>query len=76
MILMLQDKLIRRKTVMNCLKAIMQLDPDTDITEHFIRSLCQAGKVDHFITGKAKILVNYDDLLFVLNSNQIRRENN
>lgn len=73
------ESIARMKTVEQCLKEIKKLDPDTAITEWFIRCLCKDNKVKHFMTGK-KILVNYDDLLKYLNfgfeKENITEENN
>lgn len=61
------ETIVRMKTVEQSAKAIKELDPETAITEWFIRCLCKENKVKHFMTG-TKILVNYDDLLRYLNN--------
>ena len=56
----------RMKTIKQSFEEIKKLDPDTAISQWFIRSLCKQGKVKHFMTG-TKILVNFDDLINYLN---------
>jgi len=60
------ETIARMKTVEKSLMEIKKIDPDTAISEWFIRCLCRENKVKHFMTG-TKILVNYDDLLNFLN---------
>lgn len=57
----------RMKTIKQCFEEIKKLDPETAVTQWFIRSLCKDNKVKHFMTG-CKILVNFDDLLRYLNN--------
>ena len=56
----------RMKTIKQSFEEIKKLDPDTAISQWFIRSLCKQEKVKHFMTG-TKILVNFDDLINYLN---------
>lgn len=61
------ETIARMKTVEQCFTEIKKLDPDTAISQWFIRCLCKENKVKHFLTGN-KILVNYDNLLCYLNN--------
>lgn len=56
----------RMKTIKQCFEEIKKLDPDTAISQWFIRCLCKENKIKHFYTG-SKILVNFDDLINYLN---------
>lgn len=56
----------RMRTVRQCLAELRGADPETAVTEWFIRCLCKDNKVKHFMTG-TKILVNLDDLIRYLN---------
>lgn len=60
-------KISKMKTVKQCFEEIKKLDPQTAITQWFIRCLCKENKVKHFMTG-TKILVNFDDLINYLNN--------
>ena len=55
------------RTIRQSYQEIKKLDSDSTVTEYFIRSLCKSGKVQHFMSGN-KILVNFDDLIRYLNS--------
>lgn len=56
----------RMRTIRQCVHELKLLDPDTAVSEWFIRCLCKDGKVKHFMTG-TKVLVNFDDLIRYLN---------
>ncbi len=56
----------RMRTIGQCIEQIKILDPDTAITEWFLRCLCKDNAIKHFMTGN-KILVNFDDLLSFFN---------
>lgn len=43
-------------------------DPDTKITEYFLRRLVKEGKIPSVMLGK-KLLINLDDLIEYLNMN-------
>lgn len=62
-----ESKISRMKTVKQCFEEIKKIDPETATSQWFIRCLCKENRVKHFIAGKSKILVNYDDLIKVLN---------
>lgn len=53
------------RTIKDCFKLIKESDPNTAITEYFIRSLCRQGKVAYLKAG-CKYLVNFDELLEIL----------
>lgn len=59
---------VRIRTIPQCLQEIKLVDKDTGITENFIRQLCKKNCIKYFKSG-SKYLVNYDDLLFYLDSN-------
>jgi hypothetical protein len=40
----------------------MKTDPETEITEFFIRKMCNQGQVKYYKSGN-KSLVNYDSLI-------------
>lgn len=56
----------KMRTIVECAKLIKELDPQTAITEWFIRSLVNEDKIMYHKTGN-KVLVNYDNLLSYLN---------
>ena len=56
----------KMRTIKQCHEELKKLDPETAVSEWFIRTLCTSNKVKHFLSG-TKILVNYDDLLLYLN---------
>lgn len=62
-----QQVIPKMKTIKQCFEEIKTLDPNTAITQWFIRCLCKDNKVKHFMTG-TKILVNFDDLIQYLNN--------
>ena len=55
----------RYRTIGDCLKEIKRLDPQTAITEWFIRNLCKQNKITYFASGN-KSLVNLSELLAYL----------
>lgn len=58
--------MIRLRTIQQCMTEIIKLDPDTAISEWFIRSLCKSNKIQYILSGN-KSLVNFDSLLQYLN---------
>ena len=58
--------MIRLRTIQQCMAEIIKLDPDTAISEWFIRSLCKSNKIQYILSGN-KSLVNFDSLLQYLN---------
>ena len=63
----MNNKISRMKTIKQSFEEIKKLDPDTAISQWFIRSLCKQGKVKHFMSG-TKVLVNFDDLINYLSA--------
>lgn len=60
------DRIARFRTIKQCLETIKSIDPDTAITEWYIRQLCKNGEIEYFASGN-KSLVNLDSLLATLN---------
>lgn len=54
------------RTIQQCIDTIKASDPDTAITEWYIRQLCKEGKIAAYSSGN-KFLVNLDSLLAYLN---------
>jgi len=48
------------------LELIKKVDPDTAVTYHFLRRLCDTDAITVVKAGK-KFLINYDELLAYLN---------
>ena len=61
-----KESVSRLRTIKQCLAYIKELDADTAVTEHFIRTLCRSGKVLYYASG-SKSLVSLDSLLAYLN---------
>lgn len=62
------EKVKRMRTVVECAKLIKELDPQTAITEFFIRCLIKDNKVNHVMVN-TKALVDFDNLLEFFNIN-------
>lgn len=67
------EKINRMRTINQCLEYIKALDPESAITEWYLRTLCKNNMVLYYMTGK-KILVNLDDLLSYFNFNSFDKE--
>lgn len=65
----------RHRTIKDCLCEIRKLDPETAITEWFIRQLCKQGKVEYFLSGN-KSLVNLSSLLRYLGFSETNQPDN
>lgn len=61
-----EKKKARIRTIREALSEIKATDPDTAVTYNFIRKLCDNQSITSFWSGK-KILINYDELLRLLN---------
>ncbi len=61
-----KNGIARFRTIRQCLETIKNLDPDTAITEWYIRQLCKNGKIICNGSGN-KFLVCLDSLLEFLN---------
>lgn len=55
----------RMRTAPGALKIIKAQDPETAVTEHYIRRLIRTGAIPHVDVGRKK-LVNVDQLLSYL----------
>lgn len=62
----MEKKKARIRTIREALSEIKAADPDTAVTYNFIRKLCDNHSITFFWAGK-KILINYDELLRLLN---------
>ncbi len=56
----------RYRTIKDSYAEIKQADPDTVISEYFIRQLCKSGEIAYRQSG-SKIFVNLDSLIGYLN---------
>lgn len=54
------------RSIKDALALIKEVDPDTAITYHFLRRLCDTNAITVVKAGK-KFLLNYDELLAYLN---------
>ena len=59
-------QLPRFRTIKECLNAIREIDPQTALTEWYIRQLCREKKIICYGSGN-KSLVNLDSLINYLN---------
>lgn len=62
----LQVKKKRMRTIRESLELLKKVDPDTAVTYHFLRQLCETNSITVVKAGK-KFLLNYDELLLLLN---------
>ena len=70
-------QLPRFRTIKECLKAIREIDPQTALTEWYIRQLCKDKRIICYGSGN-KSLISLDSLLNYLNRSldEIKAENN
>ncbi len=61
----------RMRTAPGALEIIKALDPETAVTEHYIRQLIRSGTIPHVDVGRKK-LVNVDQLLRYLEKDQFQ----
>lgn len=66
-------KIAKMRTIKKCLQLIKEIDPDTAVSEWFIRQLCNSGKITYDKSGN-KSLVNFDSLLDYLNQENHKGE--
>lgn len=64
----------KMRTIVECAKLIKELDPQTGITEFFIRCLVKDNKVNHVMVN-TKALVDFDNLLEFFNLNHCEVSN-
>ena len=60
-----EKKTPRMRTAANIVREIRKLDPDSDVTEHWVRCLSKSGRVPVVKAG-SKSLINLDDVLDLL----------
>ena len=61
-----KDETMKRiRTICCALKEIKSMDPNTGMTEYFIRKLCNEGTIPCHFSGK-KILLDFDALISYL----------
>lgn len=66
--------MVRMRSIYDALNLIKSEDPNTALTYNSIKTLCLDGYVRYFCSGK-KIILNYDDLLVVLDGkSQLEKE--
>lgn len=63
----------RMRTAPGALEIIKAQDPETAVTEHYIRRLIRTGAIPHVDVGRKK-LVNVDQLLRYLEKDQLQAE--
>lgn len=72
-----QDRIPRMRTAAKIVTELKALDPATQVTEHYIRSLAKDGTLPVVWAGR-KALINLDDVLDILRSGtpkSIKEEN-
>lgn len=60
--------LAKMRSINEALSLIKAADPDSAVTYNLIKNLIEEDKIRYFKSGK-KIILNYDDLLKVINMN-------
>lgn len=60
-------ELAKMRSISEALSLIKAADPDSAVTYRFIKKLVAENKVRYFMSGK-KIILDYDDLLNVINT--------
>ena len=58
---------LRFRTIKQCVQEIKTIDPDTALSEWYIRALCKNGKIQYLANG-TKSLVNLDSLIQFLDN--------
>lgn len=59
-------ELAKMRSINEALSLIKAADPDSAVTYHLIKKLIAENKIRYFMSGK-KVILNYDDLLKVIN---------
>lgn len=62
------NKSVRLRTVDEIYKEIVKMDPDTQITKYFIKTLVKSNKIPSIKVGNRKRLINLDLLIQYLNN--------
>lgn len=65
--------LARMRTVKQCYEYFKKEDPESSISEWYLRNLCVQNKIQVFHTGR-KRLINLDKLIEYLNSEPVDNE--
>ena len=73
MIFMERTNIPRMRTAAKIVAEIKALDPDTEVTEYYIRQLAKTGMVPVTWAG-SKALINLDDVLDLLRLGTERKE--
>ena len=61
-------ELSKMRSINEALSLIKAADPDSAVTYNLIKKLIAESKIRYFMSGK-KVILNYDDLLKVINMN-------
>ena len=67
------ERIPRMRTAPKIVAEIKALDPETEVTEHYIRQLAKNGRVPVVWAGN-KALINLDDVLALLRNGAHRAE--
>lgn len=60
----------RMRSIYQAIDMIKNEDPDTQVTYHLVRKLCNEKKIRCFNSGN-KIILNYDDLVEILTTGAV-----
>ena len=63
----------RMRTIKETISELKQIDPNTAITEYYIRDLVSGGRIVYVKAGR-KILINFDKFLEFLSNPTCNRE--
>lgn len=66
----IKKPLPRMRSVVQAVKELKELDPNTSVTESYIRRLVKQGKIKSYDIGR-NILINFDYLCDFLNDPEI-----
>lgn len=67
------ENIVRMRTIKQCCEYFKSEDPETSISEYYIRILAKQNKVPVFRTG-VKQLINLDKLIEYLNGELVENE--
>jgi hypothetical protein len=65
--------LARMRTIKQCYEYFQSKDPESSISEYYLRCLVKQSKIPVFLSGR-KQLVNIDTLIDYLNSEMVQAE--
>lgn len=63
----------RMRTIKQCFEYFKEVDPESSISEYYLRSLVKQNKIAYFKTG-SKFLINLDKLIDYLNGETVEGE--